>query len=418
MTFLDEYDALPPEQLQARAGLFFQHAQADWLGLFAELREKRPVLDLAPFVVVSRWADVMDALSRPSVFQVPYRPHMDPAVGPYMLARDDGELNWHDKSLMRALLRWEDLPAIRSLVGRTAAAALATEGDTVDVVASVSRLAPLRVVQQAFGFYGPDDATMLRWSRAAQADMFHNLTNDPAVLAANVAGGGEMRTWIRRFLARRQPLAQAEGEDTVSRLLRLAGSGQAGFDTERVVSNIAGLLVGAIETTSQAIVNATEQILLRPDVKAQAIAAATAADPEAFDAIVWEALRFNPMTTLVIRVAAEEAVVAPGSDHALTVPPGRAIAVGVGSAMFDPALFPDPQQFKARKRLSYLHMGFGQHACLGQYVGYALIPETVRQIMRLPGVRLLDGDGSRIDTLGGPFAEKFVIGFTPEAGNA
>ena len=38
-----------------------------------------------------------------------------------------------------------------------------------------------------------------------------------------------------------------------------------------MVSNVAGLLVGAIETASQAIVNATEQILLRPEVKAQAI---------------------------------------------------------------------------------------------------------------------------------------------------
>jgi cytochrome P450 len=82
--------------------------------------------------------------------------------------------------------------------------------------------------------------------------------------------------------------------------------------------------------------------------------------------------------------------------------------------MFDPALFADPEAFKVRDRLAYLHMGFGEHICLGQYVAYALIPETIRQIMRLPGVHLLDGDGSKVDDLGGPFAERFVVGVTPE----
>jgi cytochrome P450 len=334
-----------------------------------------------------------------------------------MLGRDDSELNWHDKSLMRALLRWEDLPAIRSLLGQLGAEVLASQNDTIDIVASVSRLMPLRVVQQCFGFPGPDDASMLRWSRATQADMFHNLISEPAVLAANVAAGTEMRAWIRDFLSKRQPWAQAEGEDTVSRLLRLAGAGLAGFDAERVVSNVAGLLVGAIETSSQAIVNATEQILLRPEIKARAIEAAARDDPEEFDSIVWEALRFNPMTTFVLRVAPEETVLAPGSDYAVTVPPGRVVAAGIGSAMFDPALFADPEEFKARDRLSYLHMGFGQHICLGQYVGYAIIPETVRQIMRLPGIHLLDNDGSKIDDQGGPFAERFIVGVAPVPAN-
>ncbi len=414
MSFLEDCDALPASDGPGRASLFFASLRTDWRTLFAELREKRPILELPPFVVVSRWSDVIDTLSRPSIFQVTYRPHMDPSVGPFMLGRDESALNWHDKSVMRALLRLEDLPAIRSLAARTAAAALATENDTIDLTLSVSRLVPLRIVQQYFGFPGPDDATMLRWSWATQADMFHNLAGDPAVLAANVAAGNEMRCWLRRFLARRQPWATTIGEDAVSRLLRLAASGAAALDPERVVSNVAGLLVGAIETTSQAIINATEQILRRPDIEAEAIAAARDPDPAPFDAIVLEALRFNPMTTFVVRIAAEPAVLAPGSDHQTEVAGGRIVAASTGSAMFDPAIFPDPDAFKARRRTDYLHMGFGHHDCLGQHVGYAAIAETVRQIMRLPGLRLLEGDAGRVDNAGGPFAERFVVGRTPE----
>ncbi len=414
MSFLESCDALSASDATGRASLFFASLRTDWRALFAELREKRPILELPPFVVVSRWSDVIDTLSRPSIFQVTYRPHMDPSVGPFMLGRDESALNWHDKSVMRALLRLEDLPAIRSLAALTAAAALATGGDTIDLTRSVSRLVPLRIVQQYFGFPGPDDATMLRWSWATQADMFHNLAGDPAVLAVNVAAGNEMRCWLRRFLARRQPWAETTGEDAVSRLLRLAASGAAALDPERVVSNVAGLLVGASETTSQAIINATEQILLRPDVEAEAAAAARDPDPAAFDAIVLEALRFNPMTTFVVRVAAEPAVLAPGSDHQTEVAAGRVVAVSTGSAMFDPAIFPDPDAFKARRRTDYLHMGFGHHDCLGQHVGYAAIAETMRQIMRMPGLRLLEGDAGRVDNAGGPFAERFVVGRIPE----
>jgi cytochrome P450 len=64
-----------------------------------------------------------------------------------------------------------------------------------------------------------------------------------------------MQAWVANFVDARQPWANAAGEDTVSRLLRLTGLGLSGLDRQGVISNVCGLLVGAIETTSQAIVN-------------------------------------------------------------------------------------------------------------------------------------------------------------------
>ena len=412
MPFLDTLDSLPATDAAGRTGLFFRTLHDDWRSLFAELRAHRPVLALPTMTVLARWADIVDMLSRNGTFQVPYRPHMDPSVGPFMMGRDDTELNWRDKSVMRALLRWDDLPAIRATAAEVAQQALAaaSTGGTVDVVAAVTRLVPLRIVQRCFGFPGPDDATMLRWSRATQADMFHNIGNDPAILAACVAAGTEMRAWVRPFLAARQPWAAAAGEDTVSRLLRLTATGLTAMDTEAVVSNVCGLLVGAIETTSQAIVNATEQLLLNADWRQRAIAAAATDDPAAIDPIVWEALRFNPMTSVVFRVAASPSVVAPASPNETAVPAGRVVVAGIGSAMFDPGVFPDPDTFMDRPRRLYMHTGFGAHECLGAFVGDAMVPETVRQILRLPGIRLLPDGNSHVDAAGGPFAERFVLG--------
>ena len=413
MSFLDVYDNTADPS--AKMALFYGRLRKDWRELFSELRESRPVLDLPAMTVVTRWADVVDLLSRNETFQVTYAPHMDPSVGPFMLARDGAVENWRDKSAMRTLLRWDDLPAIRAAAGDVASAALdaATEGTAgvFDVVATVSRLVPLRTVQRSFGFRGPDDSKMLAWSRATQADMFHNPANDHATVQADTAAGQEMQAWVGAFVDGRQPWSDASGDDTVSRLLRLTGSGLSGLDRQGVISNVCGLLVGAIETTSQAIVNATEQILLDPTQADLANQAAHDGDVASLDAIVWEALRFNPMTTFVARVAAQPAVIAPGSAHQVTVPAGRLVAAGVGSAMFDPAVFPAPDDFQLRPRDLYMHLGFGAHTCLGQYVAYEIIPETIRRILLVPGLHLLPDGGSAVGNAGGPFAETFKLGY-------
>ena len=413
MSFLETFDSLTDPVAQSK--LFFGALGTDWRGLFAELREKRPILNVPAMHVVARWADVVDMLSRNETFAVLYRPHMDPSVGPFMLARDGAVENWRDKSAMRTLLRWDDLPGIRAAAGAVAAKALdtATQGDqgVFDVVATVSRRVPLKTVQESFGFPGPDDATMLAWSFATQADMFHNITEDPAVLQANIAAGQAMQAWVADFIDARRPWGDVRGEDTVSRLLRLAASGLSGLDRQGVISNICGLLVGAIETASQAIVNATEQILLRPEQASLATQAAQQGDNATLDGIVWEALRYNPMAAIVRRITTEPTVLAPGSDHEVSVPAGRIVAAGIGSAMFDPAVFPSPDGFQTRRRDLYTHTGFGAHTCLGQYVAYEIIPAAIGQILQVPGVHLLPDGGSAVETKGGPFAESFRLGF-------
>jgi cytochrome P450 len=79
-------------------------------------------------------------------------------------------------------------------------------------------LVPIRVCGAYFGFPGPNLETMLRWAKSTQSDMFKNLQNVPA-----------------------------------------------GFDDHRLLANMAGLLIGAVEAVSQAIVQALEQILSRSD---------------------------------------------------------------------------------------------------------------------------------------------------------
>lgn len=418
MSFLADYDGLPAEDARARAGLVVQWLRTDWRGLFAELRAGRPVFPNPVFTMVTRATDVLDVLGQPSLYTVAANvAPMDPAVGPFMLARDETALNWHEKGVMRAVLRFDDLPRLRAIAAETTAAELGGAAGTIDLVARVARLVPLRVVQRGFGFAAPDDA-MLRWSFATQHAMFRNLGGDRAVLAAGIAAGQQMQAWLWPVLARLWA-APPEDDTPVARLVRLSRHADLAMPPERVLSNVCGLLVGAIETTAQAIAQATEQILLRPDVREAAIAAAGAADTARFDAIVFEALRFNPITGLQVRVAARDAVIGAGTEYATSVGAGTRIAACTASAMFDPALFPDPERFDATRPASaYLHLGFGHHECLGKHVGLVIIPEAVRQVMRLPGIRLAEGAAGRIDFAGGPFPEHLGLVWDPPAAAA
>src|SRR5579859_4075935 len=145
--------------------------------LFFIIRNTRPNLSLgaAGPVFVTRFPDVQEALTRPDIFNVTYAPMMDPSVGPFMLGRDCTEINQRDKGIMRAYMRREDLPDIRAKVRALADKSVESQIYTqnqIDVVSTLSRLVPIQLTGEYFGFPGPDLASMFRWSRATQYDMF------------------------------------------------------------------------------------------------------------------------------------------------------------------------------------------------------------------------------------------------------
>jgi hypothetical protein len=262
--------------------------------LFAIIRNTIPNLALGRTgpVFVTRFPDVQEALSRPDVFNVTYAPMINPSVGPFMLGRDCTEINQRDKGIMRAFMRMEDLPSVRQKVCQLANDAVESQiytSNQIDIVSTLSRLVPIKLTVEYFGFPGPDPASMFRWSRATQYDMFHNLDNDEKVHQDNVAAGHEMRAYLTTLLPQRRAQLQ-KGEpldDIFSRLLKSEFASPIGFDDERLITNIMGTLVGGIETSSQAIVQILEQLFKRPKVLKEAIAVANSNDDQLMYRYCW-----------------------------------------------------------------------------------------------------------------------------------
>ena len=379
------------------------------LPFFAELRRHRPVLVLPEVTLVARFADCAEVLQRHEQFSVKL---YAPKQGDYWMAQDDTARHWREKSVMRAVLDREDIPAIRSWVGEEAARRLRQATWPFDAVSTLTRAVPLALVQHWFGFADSDPATLERWSYWNQMDAFWNQPfdqpgfSDPSTIvqereAANAAMRGYLVTLVQRRAA--ELAAGNGGNDVVTRLLRLSGSGALRLDAASVILNVGGLLIGAVETTSHAVVNALDELLARPDVLAAARAAAHTDDPAAVDGFVFEALRFRPAFPYFFRVAEHAVTLARGTDHATRIPAGTTVLALTHSAMFDQAAFDAPETFdQARPCEQGFTFGLGLHECLGRPIAAVMIPEIVRQALRVD-----DLDTGPVDRRGGPMPESW-----------
>ncbi|HZI16973.1 MAG TPA: cytochrome P450 [Pyrinomonadaceae bacterium] len=458
MSYLEQYDSVPADQPQQKVSLASRWLREEWQPFFKELREHRPIFPTPAFTLVTRFKDVQEILSRNEVFSVRlYAPKMDPVAGPIMLARDNTPYNWREKSIMKAMLQPEELPAVRRMVGRLADEALDRHaaGGRIELVNQLARLVPVQLCGEYFGFPGPDVQTMFRWSKTAQTNMFKNLGNNPDIQAASVQSGKEMTVYLEDLLSKKRPprsngvsgqgqqpeepetflarlrrlleelfrgkradlprpspapVSHNQENDVFARLLRTHFPAEVPFDDQRIIANMMALLIGTVETTSQAIVQSVEQILLRPDVFKNALQAARDDDDQLFDAYVWEALRFNPINPLLFRYCESDYTLAAGTDREQRIPARTTVFACTASAMFDATEIPDADTFRTdRPPYHTMHFGYGDHICLGKYVGMVMIPEAVKRVLLRPGVQLLPGDEGKINFQGGPFPEQFNI---------
>jgi cytochrome P450 len=399
--------ALASEQAEIFAQMLKNHPDK----LFATLRKVSPILKTPNGYIITLFDDVQEALTRNDVFTVvPYAPKMDPSVGPYMLARDYTEINYRDKSMMRVVLRMDDLPKVRKMVAKYTNEALDKAKGNIEVVSNISRRVPVRLTQDYFGFNAPEK-DLFKWSYWTQSDMFHNLTNDATVHKNNISSGNEMHAFLSKEIVNRRKQIQKDPklDDSFSRLIKISASESAtNFGDERIIANIMGLLVGGIETTSQAIVQVLDQLIrVFPKKMAEAKKFAQDGNNEKFDAYVWEALRFNPINPFVVRLSSQDYVLAAGTARSTKIPKGSVALISTRSAMRDEKQVPDADSFKTdRPNYHYMHLGFGAHECLGKYIGMVEITETVKQILLRDDIKATSVPEF---TNGSQFPEKYIL---------
>ena len=409
LSYLERYDSEPEA---TKLKLVRQFMADDPLGFFKELRAKRPVLATPECTLVALFDDVIEMLNMPKVFTVAlYVPKM---ANGYLMSHDDDAVHYREKSIMQGLLNRDDLPKVREMVRRICEQLLADAGGRIDAVGGYCRLVPATIVRDYFGLIGMPRKDLMEWSYWAQVNTFYNQPFDIAtpeerqrIIKNHDESGEKLGKYIAALILTRtvwlkfefllgplrklwRILMRKDGglrDDIVARMLRTKFPADVDFDIKRLGLNAGGLLIGTIETTAQATVQAIEYLLQRPELLEQAKNAAALDDPAQFDGIVWEALRFVPISPYMFRQTASEYTIAKGTERETVIPPATNVLALTQSAMFDEKAFADPEEFKAgRNWYHYFTFGYGAHECLGKYVGMVMIPEIVRQVLLRPGL--------------------------------
>jgi len=455
--YLEEYDATPDNQ---KYPLVRRWMKTEPLPFFGQLREQRPILVTPECTLVTLFSDVTDVLQMPTVFTVDlYKPKMGvtPTQVGYLMAHDDDALHYREKSLMQGLLNRDDLPRVRKLIEKTARKILDDAHGSIEIVNKYCRMVPAHLVQDYFGLDGVKRDDLIEWSYWNQYDAFHNQPfdlNSPdqfqyivkkhdevteqlvcyiAVLMARKLVTVKIGNFVRLVLAPLRligslvcrlfgckPGNAASKDDMVKRMLRSKFAKEVDFPIDRVGVNAGGLLIGAIETTSQAVAQVIEYFLeRRPDLLDEVKKKAALPDPTAFDSMVWEALRFVPISPYMFRQASADYAVATGTQRETTIHAHTNVLLMTQSAMFDTYAYEKPDIFDPNRNwYHHFNFGFGSHECLGKYVGMVLIPEMVRQVMlrsniagkgtisRRNGALYGTGPGGGTD---GPFPEEYNL---------
>lgn len=380
------------------------------------LRRFAPVLSIGRVVLVSRHADVLDVLERDGDFTIAEvnAATMDRIDGPFILGMDRSEQFTRERTILQSCVHPSDSERIRTFVAATAAqlvGAAATQG-RIDVVQDLARPAATRLVASYFGVPGPDEVTMMRWMRVLFWEAFLNSGGDLAVRRCGEQAAAALHAYLDELIAaeRAELDRGGEGRDTLlTRLITAQADPATRLSDEGVRRNIAGVVVGAVDTTSKATAHAVDQLLRHDGALQAAQRAARDGDVQVVAEYTFEALRFNPLNPALVRHVARDAVIAEGTRHRRQVPAGHTVYAAVLPAMFDSAAFDDPNTFRHDRRpAADLNFGYGMHSCFGLYVNRIQIPELVAALLRCDGLRRAPGRQGRM-VYEGPFPDRLLV---------
>ncbi len=380
---LDQYDKLPPAE---RAGLIVGCLRGDPAPFFRELRQARPVLSVPGVgVFVSRYDDVTEVLTHQEAFGVGgYEGKMDEATGGFFLGWDQTADYDREASLLRLVADRADLPRVAEIVLSAAYRAMPAQGP-LDVYKGIGNEIAVAIVEDYFGVTGiPHDQLV---SRASALFLAIFASPDPH-LGAAASMANDLNVWLDKLVAAKS----ADPDTLLGRLLALPVAERPPFIPHAIRRNLFGIVVGAVNTLSEAIANSLGVLLDRPNQLAAAVKAADESRFDDLEDIALEALRFNPQAPFITRRTTAPYVLGDDKAWSTTIPAGTKVYVGIASAMLDPDHVEKPEEFRAgRPRDAYLHFGYGPHACFGRFINPVAIARALVPLLLKPGLRRVAG---------------------------
>ncbi len=348
-------------------GYFFLMRRPRVLRTLAGVGRRRwPLVQAPGLTFATRAADVHEVLDRNDDFLLGPINERKLRGGDFVISLDPGAQYLEEKDLIRAafpadrsdrLFRIATAAAEKLLVGVPDAGKFdlvpLAERVTVEVVRQFWGLDPATarsgVVRVPRGA-GPDQGaeTMRLWLRKLAALI---ASRDPApfgVLEIGHACGEEYLRYVKdacEAAAANRPASKPD--DVLGRIVWHSPR------TEKAWRTAAGLIVTGTTVVTKAFTHAFEQLVGNPAALRRAVEAAHAADRDALQRLMMEALRFNTVFPMLARYCPRNTTLARGTPRETEIPADSMVAVSPTAAMFDPRAVEEPDEFREHRGLNF-----------------------------------------------------------------
>ena len=245
-------------------------------------------------------------------------------------------------------------PQVESIVDRLIAAI--EPGTVFDAVNRFAMHLPIEIIGDLLCVPREERGPLRGWSLAILGAL------EPEIPKEKFEEGNraveDFLVYLERLIANRRAAMADSDDDILSRLIRDIDAGDGLLHKELLHSCIFILNAGH-ETTTNLICSGIHLLARMPDT-----VAALNTDPSLWSAAIEEILRLESPNQLGNRRAVE-----PFAIGSRTFPEGTQITLCIGAANRDPAVFDDPDAFRAdRGRFTHFAFAGGPHLCAGMTV--------------------------------------------------
>jgi cytochrome P450 len=364
--------------------------------VFWLLRKWWPIVNCCGLpVIITRYEDVAEVLSRHDIYRVPFGEEMkrlnDGEKGPgtpFILGIDDTKA--HDEQLMRVMrvFRREDVKAIVEPESFQFATKMINERSNgeIEAIGDLITGVPLEICKKYYGMEMSENSRSFAYaSIVVSQHLFGGASMKPNRKVNNAAS--YMREIVEASI--RKAENSPNGSKTiVERLVALNHKPKSDADhlpRDQIRAFLMGMIVGFVPTNTIAGGHILEMLLRKEEFEREARKAALSGDDDLLKHCLFEAMRFMPLNLGPFRICNLEHVIAAGTPHARKIKVDKKVLASTMSAMMDARKVDRPYEFvPSRPTSNYMLFGYGIHWCAGVFIAQSQITQTFKALLKHP----------------------------------